>query len=327
VWPAILDGSGTKFSFQWLYTGRPGFSPIPGFSVLEGAVTVVTKYMPSIGSAGRTKPLRKRATMIIQAAIAVAAIAGVIVVMGLRRARHYRRLGTDLAKATLAPGNGVSHLPPHQPPSFAASIATLPNFMAEAQFAGLVREVEALAGAERSYVPTHKKGGTIAYETLIERAPSVAELYHSEALRSLVSRTVGVKVDPTPLHDQSSLSILVYDRPGDHIGWHYDHNFYRGRHFTLLLPVVNIGHAASGLSHARLSAKTDGVEREIEMPPNTLVLFEGAKVLHKVSPIVEGERRVVISMTYCADSRSSGVQAVARRLKDTAFFGVRALWS
>jgi hypothetical protein len=138
---------------------------------------------------------------------------------------------------------------------------------------------------------------------------------------------VSVKVDPTPLHDQSSLSVLVYDRPGDHIGWHYDHNFYRGRHFTLLLPIVNTGRSEGGISHARLSAKIDGAECEIGTPPNTLVLFEGAKVLHKVSPILDGERRVVISMTYCTDARASGVQAVARRLKDTAFFGVRALWT
>jgi hypothetical protein len=266
--------------------------------------------------------------MIIQAAIAVAiAAVGIIGVLGLRRARHYRQLGASLRRVTLEGESRTGHLPAHQPPSFAASIATIPNFLADEQFTHLVREVEALAGAERSYVPTHKKGGTVAYETLIAWAPSVTGLYHSQALRSLVSRTVGVKVDPTPLQDQSSLSILVYDRPGDHIGWHYDHNFYPGRHFTLLLPVVNMGRSAGGLSHARLSAKTGGVEREIGTPPNTLVLFEGAKMLHKVSPIVEGERRVVISMTYCADPRASGVQAVARRVKDTAFFGVRALWS
>ena len=57
------------------------------------------------------------------------------------------------------------------------------------------------------------------------------------------------------------------------------------------------------------------------------MLFEGAKVPHKVSPILEGERRVVISMTYCVDTLSSGGQAVARRVKDTAFFGIRALWT
>jgi hypothetical protein len=32
-----------------------------------------------------------------------------------------------------------------------------------------------------------------------------------------------VRVQPTPIHDQSSLSVLFYDRPGDHIGRHYDH--------------------------------------------------------------------------------------------------------
>lgn len=263
--------------------------------------------------------------MIAYAAIAVIAAVG-IGAIAVKRASHYRRLGTDLAELLRAE-SGRMNLPPHQPPSFAASIATIPNFVLDKQFTELVREVETLAGAERSYVPAHKKGGTIAYETLIARAPSVTTLYHSEALRNLVSRTVGVKVDPTPLHDQSSLSVLVYDRPGDHIGWHYDHNFYRGRHFTLLLPVVNTGRSEGGISHARLSAKIDGAECEIGTPPNTLVLFEGAKVLHKVSPILDGERRVVISMTYCTDARASGVQAVARRLKDTAFFGVRALWT
>ena len=266
--------------------------------------------------------------MIIYAAIAMIVAAAVIGGIALRRARRYRRLGAELVKVRQAEATRMNALPPHQPPpSFAALIATIPNFLPDRQFTDLVREVEALAGAERSYVPTHKKGGTIAYETLIARAPSVTGLYHSEALQSLVSLTVGVKVAPTPLHDQSSLSVLVYDRPGDHIGWHYDHNFYRGRHFTLLLPVVNIGRSANGISHARLSANIDGAGCEIGTPPNTLVLFEGAKVLHKVSPILDGERRVVISMTYCADARASAAQAVARRVKDTAFFGVRALWS
>ncbi len=146
-------------------------------------------------------------------------------------------------------------------------------------------------------------------------------------MAAFVSRITGVEVRPTPLHDQSSLSILIYERPGDHIGWHYDHNFYRGRHFTVLLPVVNRGNAADGLSHARLRAKTAGGETELATPPDTLVVFEGARVVHKATPLAAGERRVLISMTYCADPHANVAQAVARRLKDTAFFGVRALWT
>ena len=143
----------------------------------------------------------------------------------------------------------------------------------------------------------------------------------------LVSRLVGETVRPTPIFDQSSLSVLFYDKPGDHIGWHFDHNFYRGRHFTVLLPVVNCGAGEAGLSHARLTAMVRGQEVEIATPPNKLVVFEGACVRHKVAPIIEGERRMVISMTYCVDPREGLWQGIARRVKDTAFFGVRALWT
>jgi hypothetical protein len=143
----------------------------------------------------------------------------------------------------------------------------------------------------------------------------------------LVSRIVGERIRPTPINDQSSLSVLFYEKPGDHIGWHYDHNFYRGRHFTVLLPVINEGSAPSGLSHALLQAKIDGQETDIATPPNTLIVFEGARVNHKVTPIHGGERRLVISMTYCTDPRANVLQGAARRIKDIAFFGPRALWT
>ncbi len=82
-----------------------------------------------------------------------------------------------------------------------------------------------------------------------------------------------------------------------------------------------------GLSHAVLKARLPGREIEISTAPNTLVVFEGACVRHSVTPIREGERRLVLSMTYCTDPRSTWAQGWSRRLKDTAFFGVRALWT
>jgi hypothetical protein len=121
--------------------------------------------------------------------------------------------------------------------------------------------------------------------------------------------------------------VLFYEKPGDHIGWHYDHNFYRGRHFTVLVPIVNRSADGGGLSAARLKVRVGEGEREISTPPNRLIVFEGAKVLHKVTPIAGGERRIVWSMTYCTDPRNSALQGIARRVKDTAFFGLRALWT
>jgi hypothetical protein len=95
----------------------------------------------------------------------------------------------------------------------------------------------------------------------------------------------------------------------------------------VLIPIVNRGHDSDGLSAARLMAKVGREERTIPTPPNQMIVFEGNKILHKVTPIREGERRVVLSMTFCTDPRNSLVQGIARRIKDTAFFGIRALWT
>ena len=192
--------------------------------------------------------------MIMEIGVVSALTGSVIGAMSIRRERHYRRLANCLDKVkqtSRSPAMDLSRLPA---PSFANWIAAVPDFLGAEQFANLQREVEALSRAERSYVPSHKKGATVAYETLIEHAPCVTAFYHSDAMVAYISSLTGVAVRPTPLHDQSSLSILIYERLGDHIGWHYDHNFYRGRHFTALLPVVNRGDAADGLSHARLRA-------------------------------------------------------------------------
>ena len=114
-------------------------------------------------------------------------------------------------------------------------------------------EAERLVSPERSFVPTHKKGGTVAYETLIASAPQIVSFYQAACDAAIcVQRLVGMGVVPTPIYDQSSLSVLVYEKPGDHIGWHYDHNFYRGRHFTALFALDNRGHAESGPSYAAL---------------------------------------------------------------------------
>jgi hypothetical protein len=217
--------------------------------------------------------------------------------------------------------------PDHPLLSFARHLATLDNALPPDEFARLVVEMEALVETERSYLPAHKKGGTVAYATLESHAPALVALYRSAGLRELVSDIVGLEVEPTPLHDQSSCSVLFYDRPGDHIGWHFDHNFYKGRHFTVLVPLINRGREPDGLSQARLMVREQRRERMIRTPPNSMIVFEGARVRHKVTPIGEGEKRVIWSMTYCADPRNSKLQGVARRIKDIAFFGMRALWT
>jgi hypothetical protein len=258
--------------------------------------------------------------------------AGTATAAGFAYARHqrvrlYRNLEGRVARIVDAGVLDLGNLAQREPPRFDDRFAVLPDLLPARTFAALKAEAERLVAPERSFVPAHKKGGTVAYETLIASAPTIVSFYHCAAFQDFISRLVGVRIQPTPINDQSSLSVLFYDKPGDHIGWHYDHNFYRGRHFTVLIMIANVGRAANGLSHGATIARIAGEEIAVPARPNTLVAFEGARVRHKATPIHAGEQRMVLSMTYCADPRAWWWQGVARRLKDTAYFGVRALWT
>jgi len=199
-------------------------------------------------------------------------------------------------------------------------------FLTPESLAALKQEcATCLAHVERSYLPGHKKGGTLSYEGVQRFAPASLAVYHSADLQRWLGEVVGEPLRATPDQDQSSCSLLYYTEPGDHINWHYDHNFYRGRHFTILLAVVNRS-ADGALSAGSLQRKSSsGDLLDVDTSENTLVIFEGARVLHRASPVAPGDRRVMLSMTLCTDPRNGVVAELARRIKDTAYFGFRAL--
>jgi hypothetical protein len=204
---------------------------------------------------------------------------------------------------------------PAAPPDFARHIAVVPEPLPTATFAVLRDAALRRDRTERSYFPTHKKGGTVAYEDLHRIAPEIVAFYQSDYLRQLCSTVVGAAVLPTPIDDQSSCSLLFYDRPRDHIGWHYDYNFYNGRHFTALLPLVNRHLHEDRLSSAQLVIRQGDREVVVPTPPNTLIVFEGARVYHQVTRLHENELRVVLSMTFCTRPQASLLKGTVRRLR------------
>ena len=198
--------------------------------------------------------------------------------------------------------------------------------LAPESLAALRQECEAnRSTAERSYIPGHKKGGTFSYEAIHRGAPACLAFYHAPALRDWLSAVVGETLEPTADHDQSSCSILYYDQAGDHINWHCDYDFYRGRHFTVLLSLINRS-AQGGVSAGRLQQRTKvGQVIDWDTSEDVLILFEGARVLHRASPVGSGDRRVMLSMTFSTDPLIHPLKELARRVKDTAYYGPRAL--
>lgn len=248
----------------------------------------------------------------------------------LQRQRYYQQL-RELQRNAIQQYEPQFTFPAagqHPIPSFREHLAVIPNFLPAATFQQLHDEIVSFGQTERTYLPIHKQGGTVAYETLHQSAPKVVAFFNSTHLSDFFSTIVGAKVYPTPIQDQSACSLLFYTKPGDHINWHYDHNFYNGRHFTVLLPIVNQkNEAPTQLSSAQLLIKHGEQEHAVSSAPNTLIIFEGAKVLHKVTRLGPDETRIMLSMTFATTPQASLVKAVARRIKDVAFFGIRALWT
>lgn len=258
-------------------------------------------------------------------------VAGALAFTGLklRKQRQYRQLQACQHDLVVRYGAALK-LPDPLPaalPDFQQRIAVVPEPVPAPAFERLREAALRHRQIERSYFPVHKQGGTVAYEDLHRLAPEIVAFYQSDDLRRLCSAVIGEPVVPTPIHDQSSCSLLFYDRPRDHIGWHYDYNFYHGRHFTVLLPLVNRHLQEDRPSSAQLVIRQDGREVTIPTPPNTLIVFEGARVFHQVTRLAENELRIVLSMTFCTRPQTSLLKGALRRFKDVAYFGVRALWS
>jgi hypothetical protein len=113
-------------------------------------------------------------TLIAETLIGTGAFAtGGLVYAKSRRARLYRELGSRIAQISRAAAPDLAGLASRSWPGFADRLAVLPDFLPAPAFAALAGEAERLAAPERSFVPTHKQGGTVAYETVIGAAPAI----------------------------------------------------------------------------------------------------------------------------------------------------------
>jgi hypothetical protein len=259
-------------------------------------------------------------------------IAAILITLIARRVNRRRRVHRELAqsRALLIRAPLALHHPENTNRLHSTfqrdRIVRLTELLGPACFSQL--QAECLANrqrAERSYIPGHKKGGTLSYEDMHRHAPACLAFYHSHSLHRLLSEIIGEPLVPTADHDQSSCSLLYYDHAGDHINWHYDHNFYRGRHFTVLLSLVNRSRSGGTSSGCLTQRSPTGELIEWDTSQNVLVMFEGAFVLHRATPIASGDERILLSMTLCTNPRIHPLKEMVRRVKDMAYFGPRAL--
>jgi hypothetical protein len=188
-----------------------------------------------------------------------------------------------------------------------------------------VRRLE--PGLNRSYIPRHKKGGSVSHFAIADGAPALLALYRSDRFRRFLSRLVRADLHVCPDEDLHACALYFYTEAGDHMGYHYDTSYYKGARYTVLL---GLEQESSSRLLCRLHTRQPGrppVDMAVATDPGTLVILNGDKVYHGVSPSREGERRVVFTMEYVTSREMGRAQRLFSNLKDAfAYFGLRALW-
>ena len=179
----------------------------------------------------------------------------------------------------------------------------------------------------RNYIPRHKKGGSVSFYTLLEQAPTMVELYRSPAFIDFLERLTGRRLQACPPSDPHSCALYFYTEPGDHIGFHFDTSYYRGARYTVLVGLVERSSSRLVCELYKNDPRRPPVEVQLATHPGTLIVFNGDKLWHAVSPLGEGEERVSLTLEYVTDPSMHPLKRVFSNLKDAvAYFGFKAVF-
>jgi hypothetical protein len=237
-------------------------------------------------------------------------------------------LTDDLAQQTDAAVAALDLPPIHRAYWEQHECVVLERVLPPAVVGRLVEEAEGVRPfVNRNYVPRHKKGGSVSAYVLRERAPHTMALYRSEGLRRFLSRLTESTLLLCPEEDPHAVALYYYTEPGDHIGFHYDTSYYKGARYTVLVGLVERS------THCRLIARLYKGSRHqeirevrIPMDPGTVVVFNGDKLWHAVTPLGTQEERIVLTLQYVTNQEMGPFKRMFSNMKDAfAYFGPAAL--
>ncbi len=194
--------------------------------------------------------------------------------------------------------------------------------------ARLIDAVAAVGGSvNRNYLPGHKQGGSVGRHAIDTRAPFIAELYRSPALRRWLDELTGERLQLSPPGDPHAYALYFYTRAGDHIGWHYDTSYYAGKRYTLLFGLIDDSSCRLDYELHTREKGASVVSASMKIPAGGLVLFDGDALRHRISPSREGEKRISLTFEYVTDPRMHPWWRLISNMKDAfAYFGFRQVF-
>jgi len=193
----------------------------------------------------------------------------------------------------------------------------------------LVPQAQGVKGElNRNYIPGHKKGGSVSYYAVMEKAPRFLDLYRSPAFVDFLSRLSHARLMLCPENDPHSCALYYYTEPGDHIGFHYDTSYYKGSRYTILMGLVDKSTQCKLVCELFKDDPAKQPRRlELITEPGDLVIFNGDKLWHAVTPLGPGEERIALTMEYVTNPEMGSFKRLYSNLKDSfAYFGLRAVF-
>ncbi len=201
------------------------------------------------------------------------------------------------------------------------------QFVAADSLAPMIAEADRLrTKINRNFVPKIKKGGSVSYFDVMRDAPAILAFYRSPAFIAWLSTITREPLLLCPENDPHACALYYYTEPGDHIGYHYDKSFYRGKRYTVLLGLVENSSCRLVCELFKHVPARETETLSVHTVPGTLVIFNGDKLWHAVTPSEAGDDRVVLSMEYVTDQSMSPLNRIVSKVKDTvAYFGIKSL--
>lgn len=180
----------------------------------------------------------------------------------------------------------------------------------------------------RNYLPWHKKGGSVSYYTVREKAQEFMELYRSPVFIDFLGRLVNARLMLCPENDPHSCALYYYTEPGDHIGFHYDTSYYKGARYTILMGLIDRAPSCRLVCHLYKDHPSRETKKlELATAPGDMVIFNGDKLWHAVTPLGAGEERVALTMEYVTTQEMGRFKRIYSNLKDAvAYFGLKAVF-
>lgn len=200
----------------------------------------------------------------------------------------------------------------------------LPRDAAE-RLAGLARMLQ--PDLNLNYLPSHKQGGSVSRHTIDEKAPFIAELYRSRALIGFLEKLTGDTLQVSPPDDPHAYALYYYTKAGDHIGWHYDTSYYDGRRYTLLIGVLDQSSCRLDYELHTRTPEIPAAAGSVQIADGGIVLFDGDKLRHRITPLRENEIRVSLTFEYVTDPGMRPWKRFISNMKDAiAYFGFRQVF-